>query len=79
MQLNEAVSSRVQELLDERNITQYRLYTLTGVTKSTISNIVHCAYETVELRTIHELCQGFGISITAFFDSPLFDENNLEP
>lgn len=31
------------------------------------------------LRFVDEVCQGFGISITEFFDSPLFAEDNLEP
>ena len=42
-------------------------------------NIVNCAYDSVKLRIIHEICQGLGIGLDAFFASPLFDENNLEP
>ena len=79
MQLNEAVSTRVKELLSERTMTQYQLYIKSGVPKSSIGNIVNCAYESVKLRVIHEICQGLGISISEFFDSPYFDEANLEP
>lgn len=79
MQLNEAVSARLKELLRERNMTQYQLYIKSGVPKSSIGNIVNCAYDSVKLRVIHEICQGLGISISDFFDSPLFDETNLEP
>lgn len=79
MQLNEAVSKRLTELLQQRNMTQYQLYTKSGVPKSTIGNIINCAYPSMKLRIIHELCQGLEISITDFFSSPLFDENNLEP
>lgn len=79
MQLNQAVSKRVDELLSERGMTKYQLFMKSGVPKSSISNITNCAYESVKLRVIHELCQGFGISITEFFDSPLFSEDNLEP
>ena len=79
LQLNEAVSKRVLELLQEQNITQYQLFKRTGVPRATISSIVKCDYPSVKLRIIHELCQGFGIRIVEFFDSPLFDENNLEP
>lgn len=79
MQLNEAVSKRLAELLQQRNMTQYQLYMKSGVPKSTIGNIINCAYPSMKLRVIHELCQGFEISITDFFTSPLFDENNLEP
>lgn len=79
LQLNEAISKRLSQLLNERDMTQYQLYLRSGVPKSTISNVINCSYESVKLRIIHEICQGLGIGINSFFDSPLFDENNLEP
>ena len=79
MQLNEAVSARLKELLRERNMTQYQLYMKSGVPKSSIGNIVNCAYDSVKLRVIHEICQGLEINISDFFASPYFDETNLEP
>ena len=79
MLLNEAVSKRIVELLKERDMTNYQLYIKSGVPKSTIGNLVNCTYDAVKLRVIHEVCQGFDISITEFFDSPLFAEDNLEP
>ena len=60
-------------------MTQYQLFMKSGVPKSTIGNIVNCAYDSVKLRIIHEICQGLGIGLDAFFASPLFDENNFEP
>ncbi len=79
MQLNEAVSRRLLELLRERDMTQYQLNMKSGVPKSSISNVVHCLYPSVKLRMIHEICQGLGINISDFFCSPLFDESNLDP
>ena len=79
MQLNEAISKRLSELLTERNMTSYLLYKRSGVPKSTISNIINRSYDSVKLRIIHELCQGFEINIYDFFNSPLFEESNLEP
>ena len=79
MQLNEAVSARLKELLQERSMTQYQLYMKSGVPKSSIGNIVNCAYDSVKLRVIHEICQGMEINISEFFNSPYFDEGNLEP
>ena len=79
MKLNQAIILRLQELLTERGMTQYQLFTKSGVPKSTINNLIHCAYDSVKLRIIHELCQGFGISISEFFRSPLFEEANLDP
>lgn len=79
MQLNEAVSKRLSQLLQEKHMTPYQLYIKSGVPKSTIGNILNCAYPSMKLRIIHEMCQGLGLSITEFFRSPLFNEDNLEP
>lgn len=79
MQLNKAVSLRLIELLEEKNMTQYQLYMKSGVPKSTIGNVINCTYDSVKLRIIHEMCQGLEISVSDFFQSPLFEENNLEP
>lgn len=79
MKLNEAISCRLTELLQQKHMTQYQLYLRSGVHKSTIGNVVNCSYSSVKLRIIHELCQGLGISIPEFFGSPLFLEQNLEP
>ena len=63
MQLNEAVSRRLVELMQERGMTQYQLYMKSGVPKSTIGNLVNCAYPSMKLRIIHELCQGLEIDL----------------
>jgi len=79
MKLNQAISERLTELLQERSMTQYQLFMKSGVPKSTIGNVINCAYDSVKLRVIHEMCQGLGIEIIDFFDSPLFAESNLDP
>ncbi len=79
MKLNEAVSRRLMELLKERNMTQYQLFMNSGVHKSTIGNVVNCAYDSVKLRVLHEMCQGLGIGLDEFFASPLFKETELDP
>lgn len=79
MKLNEAVSQRLQELLKVRGMTQYQLSMKSGVPKSTIGNVVNCMYDSVKLRIIHELCQGMNLNISEFFNSPMFEEENLEP
>jgi len=79
MKLNRAVSERLAQLLNEKGMTQYQLYMKSGVPKSTIGNVINCAYDSVKLRVIHEMCQGLGVGLDVFFASQLFDENNLEP
>ncbi|MBQ2857188.1 MAG: helix-turn-helix transcriptional regulator, partial [Bacteroidaceae bacterium] len=44
MQLNEAVSKRLSEFMQAKDMTQYQLFMKSGVPKSTISNIINCTY-----------------------------------
>ena len=44
MQLNQAVSMRLMELLSEKNMTQYQLSTKSGLPRYTVSNIINCTY-----------------------------------
>lgn len=78
VRLNEAVSQRLANLLSERNMTQYELFKKSGVPRSTIGNVINCSYDSVKLRIIQEISLGFDMSITDFFNSPLFDINNID-
>lgn len=76
MTVSEAVVKRLCELCDERHLTINRVSTMSGVTQSTINDIVHGTTATTTMSTIKKLCDGLEISVRQFFDSPLFD--NLE-
>ena len=66
MKLNQAISQRLSELIKEKKMTQYKLYTKSDVPKSTIGNVINCAYDSVKLRVIHEMCQGLEIGMAEF-------------
>ena len=78
MKLNEAIAARIKELCTERNITQYKLFTLSGVPQSTLSTIMNSTFPSMKLRIIYEICEGLEISLAEFFSSPLFNRDNLE-
>ena len=77
MQLNEAISLRIKELCKQNNITQYQLSMKSGVPQSTLSTIMQCKFPSMKLRIVYEICEGFEISIKDFFDSSIFDRENL--
>lgn len=79
MQRNQAVRVRLSQLLQEKSMTQYQLFRKSGVPKSTINNVIRGNYTTMKLSILHELCQGLGISLSTFFTSPVYDEENLDP
>ncbi len=78
MTIAEAVVKRIYELVDERQLTINKISTISGVTQSTVSDIVNGVTSNVKIATIKKLCDGLDISIREFFDSPLFDDLEQE-
>lgn len=76
MNIGNAVKERILELCSERNITINKLSTISGVTQSTINNIISGRNNSTTISTIKKLCDGLDISIVEFFSSEVFD--NLE-
>ena len=72
MNVGEAVKARILELCQERNITINKLSSLSGVTQSTVNNIVSGRNRSTTISTIKKLCDGLGITIEEFFHSELF-------
>ena len=76
MNVGEAVKLRIIELCRERDITINKLCNLSGVTQSTVNNIVSGRNNSATVSTIKKLCDGLDITIEEFFTSELF--RNLE-
>ncbi len=77
MSIAEALAARVEELLKQHNITQYRLSMLSGVSQATISDIRLKKNRAVNVRILYELSQGFGMDLADFFDNHLFRNGNI--
>ena len=78
MRTGEAVVKRILELCEERGITVNRLCTISGVTQSTVNNIISGRNQTVTLSTVKKLCDGLEITIQDFFASDLFRDLEQE-
>lgn len=76
MDIGTAVKERILELCSERDITVNKLATISGVTQSTLNNIISGRNNSTTVSTIKKLCDGLDISISEFFSSSIFD--NLE-
>lgn len=76
MNIGEATKLRILELCKENTITVNKLATISGLTQSTLSNIVGGRNNSATISTIKKLCDGLNISIHDFFASDLF--NDLE-
>ena len=76
MTVGEACRIRIEELLNERNITLNKLAIISGITQSTLNNIISGRNKSTTVSTVKKICDGIEISITDFFTSPIFE--NLE-
>lgn len=76
MNIGEAVRERILELCREKDVSINKLCTMSGVTQSTVNNIVSGRNNSATVSTIKKLCDGLDISIEEFFHSELF--RNLE-
>ena len=72
MNIGEAVKARILELCREYNITVNKLSDMSGVTQSTVNNIVNGRNHSTTVSTVKKLCDGLGITIEEFFQSELF-------
>ena len=72
MTVGEACRKRILELCLERNITVNKLAIISGVTQSTLNNIVSGRNNSVTVSTLKKLCDGLEMTITDFFSSDLF-------
>ena len=73
LNIGEAVKLRIIELCDENNITVNKLATISGVTQSTLSNIIGGRNNSTTVSTIKKLCDGLEITLGEFFSTPEFD------
>ena len=73
MTIGNAIRSRILKLCEERNISINKLSTISGVTQSTVNNIISGRNNTTTVSTIKKLCDGLEITVQEFFDSDLFD------
>ncbi len=76
--INQAVAARIAQLLKEKDITRYKLAMNSGVTHSTLKNIMHDTVNDNLLSTIILIAGGFDMTVSEFLDSPLFLEENLK-
>lgn len=76
MNISQAVINRIEGLCRERNLSINALCNVSGITQSTVNDIMNGTTHNAGIATIKKLCDGLGISVRYFFDCDLF--SNLE-
>ena len=72
MRIKEAVVARFSQLCEARGLNNNSLANIAGVTPSTVYSMMDPTRHDVSVVTVKKLCDGLDLSISDFFDDPIF-------
>ncbi|MBE5757920.1 MAG: transcriptional regulator [Clostridiales bacterium] len=75
MTLDEAVRTRILEIIEEKNITLTALCLNSNLTPSTIFDFMYNKSKSPKIITIKKLCVGAGITLEQFFARDYFNSD----
>ncbi len=78
MVLEKAITKRIYDLCEERNITPNKLADLAGMPAGSLKSIFYGKSKNPGTRTILDLCQALNISLFDFFNDDLFKDKDLD-
>lgn len=78
MTYSDVIVKRLQELVTEKNITVNRLATLSGITQSTVENIMAGKTRNPKLKTLHKLATGLQMTVSELLDFPEMNETAFD-
>ena len=78
MTVCQAVAKRVNQLLIEKKMTQYRLEQNAGIQHGTMNGIMSARNKGIELNTVIMIAHGFKMTVIEFLDDPVFTAEALE-
>ena len=78
MTYSDVIIKRLTELCDERKITINKLASLSGITQSTVDNLIKGKTRNPKLKTLHKLAIGLNMTISELLDFPEMNETAFE-
>jgi len=78
MTARNAVRQRIIDLCDSRDITVNKLATISGITQSSLNNIINKGSNNPTISTVAKICDGLEITIREFFDDDIFNDIEQE-
>ena len=78
MTYSDVIIKRLTDLCAERAITVNKLATLSGITQSTVENLMRGKTKNPKLKTLHKLAMGLDMTISELLDFPEMNETAFE-
>lgn len=73
MEFSDLVALKIKDLMKEKNISIYKLESLSGVYSSTITLFLNRKTKTLRMENLLYLCEGLNISLAEFFSDSRFE------
>ena len=74
MYLSDAVRDRIKFYQNKKNMSLWALFKASGVPMSTLAAFMSKRTELIKLDTLLHICEGFGITLTEFFEDSVFQD-----
>ena len=74
MTYSDAIIKRLTDLCAERKITINKLATLSGITQSTVDNLMKGKTQNPKLKTLHKMAIGLNMTVSMLLDFPEMNE-----
>lgn len=78
MTYSDAIIKRLTDLCKERDITINKLATLSGITQSTVDNLIKGKTTNPKLKTLHKLAVGLNMTVSQLLDFPEMNETAFD-
>jgi len=73
MDIHQAITMRMIQLAEERDKTVTEIARKGGIKQSTISEVMNGRSKHPKVSTVKAYCNGCGITLSEFFDTPSFE------
>ena len=74
MYLSDAVRDKIRFYQKQKGMSLWALFIASGVPMSTLAAFMSKRTELIKLDTLLHICEGFGITLTEFFQDDIFKE-----
>lgn len=74
MTYSDAISKRLLNICNERGLTINKLATLSGITQSTIQDLITGKTKNPKLKTLHKIAVGLNMTVSELLDFPEMNE-----
>lgn len=74
MEFSDLVALKIKELMKEKDISIYKLESLSGVYSSTLTLFLNRKTKTIRLENLLYICEGLGTNLSEFFADKRFKD-----